>query len=318
MNKPRIINIMSSNDRRTKEDVQSSLDQAIEQARELGAWYTLITIGDNRHDPWVIAQAGMAKDKDFSPLIAVNPFYQHPLTIAKRLTSLKSIYSNRIGINLVSGSFFGEMLKLGDTANADIRNERLTEFNQALQTILFSNGPSHFQGKHFSFKDVHLFPKLPNIQIDFFLSGLFSEEKSEESTRNFYVRNIRPGEEIKRAKKNFGLSFGICARSTEVEARADEGKIFPLDRKGQMLAEIASANTQTPWSQWVRKNHQSTDTLFSLQAVNNFWSSAPYMVGSYKQVSDRIREYKQLGYEFFLVDFKGEDLPHVKETFRQV
>lgn len=310
------INVMPVNDRREKVDEQLLFTETVEQS-PADFRYTLVTVGDSRPDPWVVAQAGMQGHPAFCPLIAVNPFYQHPVSVAKRLVTLQSFYSRPFGLNLVSGSFFHEMQRLGDSLNDRERNLRLKEFSEALDTLLNSTTGATYQGNYYSFRDVQLFPKT-SWRPDLFLSGSLPPEARPKRENLYFMKNRRPWEDLPPAEgPRQGLGFGLCARPDRAAARRALQELFPADRKGQMLAAMANANAETPWNRALRNQAAFDESgLYSLLPVRNFWSSAPYLVGSYEEVAAEIQNFIAAGYEFFLTDFHPRDREHVRACLR--
>lgn len=96
MTKTFFINVAPSNDRRDEKGFHSQLDHYVGKTKKEFFKYTLITAGDKRLDPWIVAKKGNGeKNPEFHPLIAVNPLHQHPFHIVKKLASLQDFYARR-------------------------------------------------------------------------------------------------------------------------------------------------------------------------------------------------------------------------------
>jgi len=79
------VNVFPTNDRqKTDFDYRQVVRSVVDYSIELGFSHTLMTVGDKRIDPWVLSQHCLEYNSAFSPLIAVNPFYQHPINIVKK------------------------------------------------------------------------------------------------------------------------------------------------------------------------------------------------------------------------------------------
>lgn len=310
------INIFPMNDRQIQNfDYQKIAKEVVDYSLDIGFKYTLMTVGDKRIDPWVISQYCLQYNSNFSPLIAVNPIYQHPIAVIKKIISLKILFPSKIALNLVSGSFFSELKAIDDNLDFTSRSERLLEFYKSMLALVNSS-PAGFKGKYFNAQSAEIFPKYNFAPIDFFVSGSLLEELKTNKEANF-VRSIRPLEEMEKATSpNSGLSLGICARSTREEALKEIDRMYPEDRRGEMLFSLSIANNATPWNQWL-KNYLSTkgddNCSYYLKPMKNFWSSAPYLVGSYEEVAERLKAYADLGYSFFILDFLPEDSQHIKK-----
>jgi alkanesulfonate monooxygenase len=210
----------------------------------------------------------------------------------------------------VSGSFFHEMERLGDGLDFEGRNDRLRDFLSALEVLFSEDTPKKYEGRYYRFRDVQLFPP-SGPRIDCFISG--SVGGIPPAPNHFFVKNVRPGGTLPAADScNTGLAFGICARESREAAQAAVQFQYPEDRKGRMLYEMTAANLQTPWNKWLRENPDQDLGLYSLQPAKNFWSAAPFLVGSYEEVAEEISHLHGMGYGFFLVDFSPSEFPHVR------
>jgi alkanesulfonate monooxygenase len=167
-------------------------------------------------------------------------------------------------------------------------------------------------------KDSEISPKSTKQEIDFFLSGSLPANLGEKQNSSFFIKNMRPNTLMEKASRpQSGLGLGICTRSTREEAISEAHRLFPKDRKGEFLFSLALSNNETPWNQWLSpylENNREDDPDFYLTPIKNFWSAAPYLVGSYDHVAKRLQEFAAMGYEFFLLDFSPEDFDHVSKV----
>jgi alkanesulfonate monooxygenase len=315
------VNVFPTNDRQKNDfDYLSAAKNIVDLSLDLEFKYTLITTGDKRIDPFVLAQQCLNLNNNFSPLIAINPFYQHPVHVVKKIISLRKFFSSKIAINLVAGSFFGESKALNDLLSFQDKNERLLDFFQTLQSLTDQKKKAH-HGSYYSAEPAEIFPAYQFEKCDFFVSGSFFPQLNSCKEAHF-VQSIRPIGEMPRASSfNCGLGVGICARDTREEALKEIARIYPDDRKGEMLFGISMANNDTPWNQWFRnyleKNAVDLPHYF-LKPMTNFWCSSPFIVGSYQEVADQLHAYHSLGYNFFVLDFVPEEAPHVKKCLELI
>ena len=63
----------------------------------------LFTGNDTFVEPWVAAQL-MVERYDLSPLIAINPLYMHPFTVAKMVGSTAHVFGKKLFLNMVTGT----------------------------------------------------------------------------------------------------------------------------------------------------------------------------------------------------------------------
>src|SRR5207245_7369638 len=74
---------------------QAYLDGVITVAQwseECGCRGILIYTDNSMLDPWLIAQLIIQNTRTLCPLVAVQPVYMHPYTVAKTVTSLGYLY----------------------------------------------------------------------------------------------------------------------------------------------------------------------------------------------------------------------------------
>ena len=317
------VNIFPMNDRRDEMNFKAVADEVVQFSVDMCFKYTLVTVGDKRLDPWMVSQYCMAKNDKFNPLIAVNPFYQHPIDIVKKVVALDKMFSNKVALNFVTGSFFGELKAVTDKLSFEERGNRLKEFFHLVQSLLIAKKPVTFQGQYYHLDSADVYPKFSKNSFESFVSGaLLNEFKDQKDA--FFVKSIRPLDQMSSANaQHCGLGLGICARNTKEEAIAVANHLFPEDRRGEMLFGFSIANNETPWNKWLKDylKDGKEDYSFFLRPLKNFWSSTPYIVGSYQEVAEKIKQYSDLGYSFFVLDFLPEEATHVQhclEIFRNL
>lgn len=318
MKKPFFINIIPSNDRQDDTTYFENVRKFIAQTKKDIFSYSLFTLGNNRIDPWILAQALMAEFKDFNALIAVNPFYQHPLQIIKKLSALQSLYSNRLALNLIPGSFENEMKAVNDLRTFEQKKNALLEFNSIIKGFLKNKNECSHSGEAYQLNSARIYPPLNNEEVKVFFSGMSLSDKED----GYFVQNIKPLKDMNKAPRNgTGLIMGVCARASTKEAITAIKKLYPDNRQGQMLFDLAVNNDNTPWNVWIKKKleENSADSVdFNLQAMRNFWSPIPFIVGSYEEVAALFTSYMSLGHEFFILDFHPEDFSHVEECIKRI
>src|SRR4051812_39565964 len=66
---------------------------------------TLIYTGnDIPIEPWFLAHEMIRDHPRLSPLVAVNPVYMHPFTVARHISAMAWMYARRCHLNLVAGT----------------------------------------------------------------------------------------------------------------------------------------------------------------------------------------------------------------------
>src|SRR5262245_34564441 len=74
----------------------------------------LFTGNDIFVEPWSMAQHILAQTSKSSPLIAVNPIYMHPFTVAKYVSSFAQLYARKVYLIMVTGPSICDLRNMGD------------------------------------------------------------------------------------------------------------------------------------------------------------------------------------------------------------
>lgn len=320
MSKPDVffINAFPPNDRQQNTQLADDMRQVLAEVDQLSLRHTLFTVGHKRLDPWVLAQSAMAQSERASPLIAVNPLLQHPLAVAKKLTTLATLEPRPLALNLVSGSFLREQRALRDTADFTARSERLLDFYTCLRKLLASSGTLTHEGAHFPLNNCEFFPPYSGLPVRFFISGsLPAHAPVHDDT--YFVRTLKPLSKATPAQHpRSGLLLGLCARPSTAEARQALDALYPNDPMGQRLHEMSMALDPTPWTRWLKEHLESgaQDPFYCLKPLKNFWSPAPFVVGSYEEVAQVLARYVELNHQFFILDYKHSETSHVQRVLQ--
>src|SRR5262249_36312609 len=108
----------------------------------------------------------------FVPLVALQPVYQHPYAVAKRIATLGAVYGRRVALNLVAGAAVGDLAALGDETAHDERYRRLTEYAQLVLGLRAGRGAAPFAARHYRVRALPLPPALPaRLGPELYISG---------------------------------------------------------------------------------------------------------------------------------------------------
>src|SRR5579862_2271478 len=82
----------------------------MEKVRQVARWSDqagcqgiLVYTDNSLPDPWLLGQTIIESTERLSPLIAVQPVYMHPFSVAKMVSSLACLYGRRVCLNMVAG-----------------------------------------------------------------------------------------------------------------------------------------------------------------------------------------------------------------------
>lgn len=288
----------------------------------------ILVYSDNRLvDPWLTAQIIIESTEALCPLVAVQPAYMHPYTVANMVTSLAYVFDRRIYLNMVAGGFRNDLLALNDPTPHDDRYVRLTEYTTVIQQLL-RGGPVTHAGKYYQVTNLSLKPILrPELFPGVFVSG--SSPAGQAAARDLRATAIRypkPAAEEDPAASDAGgsgMRMGIIARATEDEAWGVALERFPEDRKGQITHHLAMQVSDSHWHgqlSALSDEPVSDRNPYWLGPFKNYKSMCPYLVGSYGRVATELGRYLAAGYQTFILDIPPDEdeLEHTAHAFRRV
>ena len=141
-------------------------------SEEAGCTGTLIYTDNAQPDPWVIAQLVATHTERLSPLVAIQPVYMHPYSVAKLVSTFGHLFGRRMHLNMVAGGFTNDLKAMGDRTEHDRRYARLVEYGQIIGRLLASPAPLTFTGEFYQTAQLRIDPPLPDeLQPVFFMSG---------------------------------------------------------------------------------------------------------------------------------------------------
>lgn len=307
------------------------IDRVIETARwseEFGATGTLVYTDNGIVDPWHVAQIILENTTSLMPLVATQPIYMHPYSVAKKITTLGYLYGRRVWINMVSGGFKNDLLALNDDTPHDDRYTRLVEYTSIITALLKGEAPVTYEGKYYKVKNLKLTPPLdPSLFPGITSSG--SSDAGLQAAADIGAVAIRypepPEAEQEHAaafKIPVGVRIGIIARSTSEEAWSVALERFPEDKKGQIAHKLAMKVSD---SQWHKQLSERTDDTVSkrspywLGPFHNYKTFCPYLVGDYDEIADLVSGYISSGFHTFVLDIPPsfEELQHTGSVFQK-
>jgi alkanesulfonate monooxygenase len=307
------------------------LKRVIEVARwseEIGCRGILVYSDNSLVDPWLVSQAVIQSTRDLCPLVAVQPIYMHPYTVAKMIASLGYFHGRRVYLNMVAGGFKNDLNALNDPTPHDRRYDRLVEYTTLIKLLLSSDGPVSYSGEFYQVQRLRLIPALPaelfpGVLISGSSEAGLAAAKALGATAVMYPRPVgdyegKPGV----AGIDSGVRIGIIARETAVEAWAVAHERFPEDRKGQIAHQLAMKVSDSVWHRQlseVAEQGAIPNTPYWLVPFQNYKTFCPYLVGSYDVVASEVAGYVEGGHRTFILDVPAirEDLAHVGMVFKR-
>ena len=310
-------------------DEQSYVRQVRKVARwseRCGCTGILVYTDNSLVDPWLVSQIIVESTKTLSPLVAIQPVYMHPYSVAKMVASFGYLHHRRICLNMVAGGFKNDLVALNDTTPHDKRYARLIEYAAIIKQLLSSSGSVTYHGEFYSVDQLKMTPSLPpEFLPEIFVSG--SSDAGLDAAKKLgatAVKYPRPASECQAepADTSFksGIRVGIIARESEDEAWEIAEQRFPGDHKGELTHQLAMKVSDSLWHKQLSDTANKTRAIRStywLRPFEQYKTFCPYLVGSYDRVANELARYISLGYRTFILDIPAtaDELEHASVAF---
>ena len=308
---------------------QSFLQQVrhVAQWSEAAGWTgTLIYTDNSLPDPWLVAQAVIESTERLQPLVAVQPVYMHPYSVAKMVASLGYIYGRRVCLNMVAGGFKNDLIALDDQTPHDERYTRLVEYTKIIMGLLAGREPLSVYGRYYRVTNLTMTPPLATELVpEVFVSG--SSDAGMEAARALgalAVQYPRPAAayaaEPPQGFAACGIRIGVIARPAGADAWSAARARFPEDRKGRLTHQLAMKVSDSEWHKQLSALAEGADSEehpYWMVPFETYKTFCPYLVGSYDRVGDEIARYVDVGYRTFILDIpaSAEELTHIGAAF---
>jgi alkanesulfonate monooxygenase len=259
-------------------------------------------------DPWLVAQLIIQSTSSLSPLVAVQPIYMHPYSVAKMVTTLSLLHGRRIDLNIVAGGFRNDLLALDDRTPHDQRYARLTEYTAIIRRLLEGGPPVTFKGEFYAVTNLSLVPALdPALMPRILLSGSSPEGLAAAKTLGALpVRYPEPASQTESldGERAFGIRVGIIGREDEGDAWRIARERFPEDRRGKATHQLAMKVSDSAWHRQLSAiaPQLTAESAYWMVPFQNYKTFCPYLVGSYERVGEELGRYLASGCRALILD----------------
>jgi len=312
-------------------------------ADSLGYEGVLLPTGRSCEDSWVVAASLIDATKQLKFLVALRPGLVQPSQSARMAATFDRMSGGRLLVNLVTGGDASELEGDGLFLPHSERYVQSTEFLTIWRELLTKSHEAEgfdFEGKHLSVKGGKvLYPPINRPYPPVFFGGS-SEEAHELAAQQLdtYLTWGEPPAAVaakvadirSRAAKygrtlEFGIRLHVIVRETEEQAWAAAGELVShLDEKvvaaaQKKFAEMDSVG-QRRMAELNKGKFNKANIREGLEVSPNLWAgvglvrggAGTALVGNPQQVADRIKEYADLGLEYFIMS----GYPHLEEAHR--
>jgi alkanesulfonate monooxygenase len=307
------------------------LGQVADVARwseEVGCRGILVYSDNSLVDPWLVSQLIVQATEALCPLVAVQPIYMHPYSVAKMIATLGHLHGRRIYLNMLAGGFKNDLIALNDTTPPDERYDRAVEYSLVVKRLLSESTPVSFEGSYYQVRNLRLTPSLSqHLLPGMMISG--SSPAGLAAARRIGATAVQypePADVMVEGQRpdgiETGIRVGIIARDTAEAAWEIAYRRFPEDRKGQVAHQLATKVSDSHWHRRLSELDQrpaSEESPYWLGPFQNYKTFCPYLVGSYRRVADELAIYIRLGFKAFILDIppSREELDHIGIVFRE-
>lgn len=275
---------------------------------EFGSWCDAVGISgalvytDNRLvDPWLVAQR-LVTGSGIHPLVAVQPVYMHPYSVAKMVASLTWLHGRRIDLNFVAGGFRGDLLALGDRTSHDDRYARLVEYAEIVLGLLAGDAVT-LGGAHHNVMNLRLRIDVPSpLRPQLTLSGSSTAGLAAAKRLGAVpVQYPSPDYEPGALPGSHGIRVGIITGTTTADAWAEAHRRFPDDPEGARLHAMAMKMSDSDWHRAIAQSAAGRGPYW-YGPFERHQSFCPYLVGSVEDVADELRRLAKGGVDTFILD----------------
>ncbi|ACR29053.1 FMNH2-dependent alkanesulfonate monooxygenase [Burkholderia glumae] len=309
-------------------------------ADTLGYEGVLLPTGRSCEDAWVVASSLIPATRRLKFLVAVRPGLSSPGLAARMAATFDRLSQGRLLINVVTGGDATELEGDGVFVDHDTRYAITDEFLHIWRELLAKShdGASiDFDGRHLQSKGGKLLyppvqhphpplwfggssPAAHAIAADHIDTYLTWGEPPEAVARK--IADIRARAEARGRQIKFGIRLHVIVRETEEEAWADADRLISrLDDATIKRAQESFAKMDSEGQRRMAALHGGKrGSRQELEVYPNLWAgvglvrggAGTALVGSARQVAERMREYASLGVETFILS----GYPHLEESYR--
>jgi alkanesulfonate monooxygenase len=309
------------------------LAQVGQAADRLGFEGVLIPTGRTCEDSWVLASALSPLTQRLKFLVAVRPGVTSPLSAARMAATLDRISGGRLLVNVVAGGSAEELGADGVFVDHDERYALADEFLMVWKRLM-AGETVDFQGRHIRAEKAELlFPPLQAGGPPLFLGGSSDAAAAVSAAHIDYqltwgepppavadkVAVVRAGALAKGRTVRFGVRLHIIVRETEAAAWAEAERLISR-LEDDVIEKVQSKLSRLDSVGQARMQALHGGRKDRLVVYPNLWAgvglvrggAGTALVGSAENVAARMREYRALGVETFILS----GYPHLEEAYR--
>jgi alkanesulfonate monooxygenase len=304
--------------------------RAAERAGFSGA---LIPTSAQCEDAWLIAAAVAQHTRRLKPLVAFRPGFSLPAVAAQTAASFQRLFGDRLLLNVVTGGSSAEQRAFGDFLDHDARYQRSAEFLSVVRRV-WRGKPVQHEGSYYRLEDGGLPAPLAAEPLIYLGGASPAAEQVAADHADVYLMwgetppmvQTRIDSVQRRARAagrsiRFGIRLHVITRDMEQEAWSEAQRLLDgippgaIEDSRHKLGALESVGQAR-----MLELSRGRDTLRDLEVYPNLWAgvglvrggAGTALIGNHEQVTERIREYEQLGIDTFILS----GYPNLEEALR--
>ncbi len=297
-------------------------DAYLDTVTQIGRWSekarcegTLVYSDHRLADPWAVAQHILATTESLVPLVALQPAYMHPFTVAKMIATLSLWYRRRVDLNLLAGGFKRDLEAMGDFTPHDERYTRLEDYTRIITGLLEASVEGRgfsLKGKYYVSDNLRLSQQMkPELMPKLLVSG--SSEAGQATAKSLGATAISyplptKAYEEENVVQASGLRVGLIARDDDSLAWRHAEERFPPDRRGEIAHQMATKVSDSKWHHTLSEiGEGGPGNPYWMRPFQSYKTFCPYLVGDYETVSHELARYMNAGFSTFILDVPGSE-----------
>ncbi|GIE98848.1 LLM class flavin-dependent oxidoreductase [Paractinoplanes rishiriensis] len=302
------------------------LGQIARSAEQLGFVGALTPTGAWCEDAWLTTAMLTEVTERLKFLVAFRPGLLSPTLAAQMASTFQRLSGGRLLLNVVTGGESHEQRQYGDFLDKDARYARTAEFLGVVRA-LFRGETVTLDGEHVRVEGAKL-AHVPEVAPPIYFGGsskaagpvaaehadiylTWGEPPAQVAEKLAWIRSLRPD-------MRFGIRLHVITRDTAEQAWAEAGRLIggvPESAIAQVQAGLRRSESEGQ-RRMLSLHGGSRDGLV---VSPNLWAgvglvrggAGTALVGSHREVADRLEEYAALGIDEFILS----GYPHLEEAY---
>lgn len=305
------------------------LGQVAMAADNAGFEAMLTPCGTGCEDAWITTASLIPLTRRVKFLVAFRPGQLSPTLAAQMASTYQRLSGGRMLVNIVTGAEPRELHRFGDWEDKPTRYARVGEFLTIMRKA-WTGEPFDFQGEHYKVEGATT-RAVPDPVPEIYFGGASEDAKrvAAEHADVYLTWGEPPAaaqQQLLDVKERaaalgrtprFGIRFHVIARPTSEQAwAAADALLAGISDEAIASARKDFQSTMSEGQRRMASLHGSrTD---SLVVHPNVWAgiglvrggAGTALVGSYEEICDRLQEYRDHGFEEFILS----GYPHLEEA----